>query len=184
KDAIDQLAEAEKQAHEAALSEIQSNNDETERLKLETQLVTASNRARAVMLAQLQAEQFIRNNKTPEADQGALIKSYVDAANAAVDLKQAQDKVTAATKAAEEAAKAQHDAFIQGLQDMQAAAQQTASMLSEAFGKVGEAFGKLLTAQTDYNTISMKIANDQAQGRKIEAGDIAALGRAETERNF
>ena len=166
KKAIDDLAEAEKRAHEAALGQIESKQEEIEKLRLETQMIHASNRERAVMLAQLEAMQFNRKNKTATDDQAAVTQSYIAAANAAADLKDAQDAVAASTKAAEEAAKAQAEAFTQGLADMQAAAQQTANILSEAFGSVGDAIGKLITSQTEYNAISMKIAADEAAGKE------------------
>jgi hypothetical protein len=80
---IDQAALNEQIAREAALRQIASNNDEIAKLKLEKDLIGASNRERAVALAQLEAEQFITNNNIKDAKtQAETIKSFVDKANA------------------------------------------------------------------------------------------------------
>lgn len=72
-------------ARAQALQQEASNSDELERLKLEASLIGASNRQRAVALAQLQAMQKLRDmpGMSPE-DQQAYVKSFVDAANASV----------------------------------------------------------------------------------------------------
>jgi hypothetical protein len=72
-------------SREAALRDEAANDNNIEKLRLEGQLIGASNRERAVALAQLEAEQKLRTmpGMSP-AEQQRYVQSYVDAANAAV----------------------------------------------------------------------------------------------------
>jgi hypothetical protein len=79
-------------AKEAALQQVATNKDKIDELKIEIELVGASNKVRAERLAILQAEQYIRDKGiTDPQDKSDVTKSYVDAAIAANDLATAQD---------------------------------------------------------------------------------------------
>lgn len=66
------------------IATLQQNSLEIERLRLEAQLAGTSSRERAVALARLEAEQYIRTNKTPLEQQRSVVQSFVDRANAGV----------------------------------------------------------------------------------------------------
>lgn len=70
-------------ARENALREIAANDNQADRLRLETQLIGASNRERAVALAQLEAIQRLQEMPgLSPAEQQRFIQSHVDAATA------------------------------------------------------------------------------------------------------
>lgn len=72
-------------SRESALRDEASNNNQIEQLKLEASLIGASNRERAVALAQLEAEQNLKNMPgLSPAEQQAYIKSFTDKASAGV----------------------------------------------------------------------------------------------------
>lgn len=72
-------------SREQAFKDEAANNDEIDRLRLEASLIGASNRERAVALAQLEAEQRLKSMPgLSAAEQQQFIQSFVDKANAGV----------------------------------------------------------------------------------------------------
>jgi hypothetical protein len=145
-------------ATEAALRQIATNKDQLDQLKLEATLIGATNEARAVAIAQLQAQQYIRDNAIKDPQQQAdVTKSYVDAAIAATDLATKQDLYNQSLS---------YTADL--LQLMNERAQTVASTLSDAFGNVGSGLGQAITALSNYSAQQAKL--DQAHRAAIKAG--------------
>jgi hypothetical protein len=155
-------------AREADLKQLGSKDEEIAKLRLETELIGASNRERAVRLAQLEAEQFIRNNKIAPEDQADLVKRYVDAAAAAAGLQTAQDNYNNSLS---------YTAELLSLIDQQA--QQVGSGLADAFGSVGQGISTALTALTGYAAAQAKIDQDHNAAVKAAGGDAKTLANEE-----
>lgn len=149
-------------AREAALRQMAKNSDEVDKLRLEAQLLGASNRERAVRLAQLEAERFIRDNKIAPDQQGGVVQSYVSAAIAAEDLREAQV-----------AYNGELTATLDMLTLIGEQSQVLGQIMSDAFGPVGESIGGILTSLTAWQTKEQEIADWKARAVK-EAGTNAA----------
>jgi hypothetical protein len=157
-------------AKEAALRQTAANDDQIDRLKLEIELVGASNKVRAVRLAQLEAEQFIRDNAiTDPKDKADVTKSYTDAAVLAVDLTAKQDNYNASLS---------YTADLLGLMDERA--QNLAGTLSDAFGGVGDSIGGAITALSGFAATQAQIEQDRKEAMKAAGTDAAALAKVET----
>jgi hypothetical protein len=145
-------------AKEAALQQVATNKDKIDELKLEIELVGASNKVRAERLAILQAEQYIRDKGiTDPQDKSDVTKSYVDAAIAANDLATAQDLYNKALS---------YTADL--LEVMNQRAQTVANTLSNAFGNLGSGLGQAITALTAFAAEQAKL--DQAHAEAVKAG--------------
>jgi hypothetical protein len=145
-------------AKEAALQQVATNKDKIDELKIEIELVGASNKVRAERLAILQAEQYIRDKGiTDPQDKSDVTKSYVDAAIAANDLATAQDLYNKALS---------YTADL--LEVMNQRAQTVANTLSNAFGNLGSGLGQAITALTAFAAEQAKL--DQAHAEAVKAG--------------
>lgn len=126
---IQQLTDAtgrlnEQIARENALRQIAANDNDIARLRLETELIGANNRERATRLAQLQAEQYIRDNNLGGAEADRFLQSALAKANAQVD----------------------YDEALKRFNDLQAAADSFASAITDVImgtKSLGEAFADM-----------------------------------------
>ena len=158
-------------ARENALRQAASNGDSTARLQREVELIGASNRVRAVGLAQLEAEQFIRDNNIKDAAQIASVtKSYIDQANATVTLDEATNNFNASLTAA-----------LDTLKLIEAQAQTVGTVLADAFGTVGDSIGKALTALAGYQSQLQEVADWKRDETKKAGTDAVQLANIEAQ---
>lgn len=156
-----------------ALQQISSKSDELDKLQLEINLVGESNRVRAVRLAELEAEQFIRNNNvTNTAEDPTLVErtkqAFIDNANATTTLAQANNAYNVSLSKTVD---------LLGLINEQA--QMTSQALSNAFGGVGAGIGQALTALTNYATVQAKADQDHQAQIKAAGESQAAIDAAD-----
>jgi hypothetical protein len=149
----------------AAQQATQSNN--IAMLQLELSLVGATNKERAVALAQLAEQQRLEQiqkglSATPQG--AAQVGAASAAAALGVDVKQANDAYNLSLSRTSDL-----------LQEIATHTAAVTSGLVDGFGKAGTALGGLLNAQTAYAATQAKLAQDEAaQILKVGAGTKAA----------
>jgi hypothetical protein len=152
-----------------ALSAIAQNSDEVERMRLEITLIGATNRERAISIAQLEAEQRLKSmpGLTP-AEQEGYVQSAVEKAAAQATLTTAQDNYNASLTATYDLLNAISDE-----------AQGTAAALGTAFGSFGEGVGTALAALTDFAAQQQKLDDERREAIKDAGGDAKRLADIE-----
>ncbi len=151
------------------LSATASGGEELERLKLEAKLIGETNAVRAVALAQLAAEQFLRANPGATADEAQrYLDTQKDIAQQTADLTTAQDN---------------YNASLSYMRDLLVAideqAQTTASILSSAFGGFGDAIGGVLTAMSGMQAREQEIADWRRDELKKAGNDAKRKAQVE-----
>lgn len=153
------------------LTATSSGNDQLEKLRLEATLIGATNTARAVAIAQLQAEQFLRDHPGASA---AEEQAYI-----------ATQKEIARQTAANTIAQDNHNASLTATADMlkliNEQAQAAGQVLSDAFGGLGDSVGKALAALTDYAAKQEDIRVQAAAARKEAGADAQRLAQIDAE---
>lgn len=146
----------EEQARAQALGKIAANGEEIERLRLEATLIGATNRERAVRLAQLEAEQQLRAMPgLSEPDRAAFVQSAKDRAAAQADLADAAEKHSLQLREQ-----------VDLMQQLDERARTVADSLGAAFGPLGDTVGTALTVITDRMREQAEIAADLAEARE------------------
>jgi hypothetical protein len=158
-------------AKQASLRLQGQKDDEIAKLKLETQLIGASNKERAVRLAQLEAENYIRDNNIQDPkDSARVMKSYTDAALAANTLTEAQNSYNVAL-----------NQTLEMLNLMSEQVQTVGTLLGDAFGQQGSALGDLLTGLANWQAKEQEIADWKREEMKKAGDDAVALANIETQ---
>jgi hypothetical protein len=154
-------------AREAELRQLTSNADDLERLKKEAELIRATNRERAVALAQLAAEQFAKNNNiTDPAKIAGLVASYVAVANAQETLTEGQNSF--------------NNSLTETVDKLNLIAERVSIVggaLSSAFGQAGQGIADVLSSLANYQVQQEQIAIDAAAARKKAGDDQKELAR-------
>jgi hypothetical protein len=156
---------------EARLRQQSANSDDIDKLQLEAKMIHATNRERAVALAQLEAQKFLRDHPTVAEDPtkaAALVQSYVDAANAATDLSEAQNNLNTELSSTVDMLK---------LIGEQAAA--AGQLFADAFGPAGQAVSDIIGHLTTWQTTQAQINYDASEAKKKAGNDAQALARIE-----
>lgn len=135
----DSNAEAERAQVLAATA---SGSDQLDQLKLEASLIGKTNEVRAVAIAQLQAEQFLRDHPGATAEEA---QRYI-----------AQQVQITKQSAANEAAAAQFNEQLRLTADL---ADSVGDSLSKAFGKAGDALGDVVKILGHYGDEQQKITD-------------------------
>lgn len=146
-------------------------------LKIETDMIGKSNRERAVMLAQLQAEQQLRQMRIdPKSAEGAaFVKDAGDLGGRTYDLAQAQDTYNQSLGYTAELL----DQIDQHARD---AAEGLASVfegISDDMGRVTKAFGSVITSLTGLRAKEEQIAKERKARQKDQTKDSAVWRQAE-----
>lgn len=155
----------------AALAQMASNDDEIERLKLETDMLGASNRERAVAIARLKAEQELKSR--PGVDPATFIANAVALANAEED---AREKTLAHNEALNEQ--------VRILDLIDERANVMADTLGNAFGRVGGALGGLMTEMTGYAAHQAKLDKEREDRLRDAGSDAKQRAKVETEMSY
>jgi hypothetical protein len=166
---IEQKASNDEASRAQVLSATAAANDNIDKLELETKLIGENNAVRAVAIARLEAEQFLRAHPMADADAA---QAYIDAAVVLADktagLTTAQDNYNKSLS---------YTADLLGLIDQQA--QTVGQSLSDAFGGVGEGIATALTALTGYAAAQAKIDQDHLAAMKAAGGNAKTLANEE-----
>jgi hypothetical protein len=156
-------------AREATLRAKGQKDDEIERLKLEVKLIGASNRERAVRLAQLEAENYIRDNKVTDPDQKqTILDAYRDAALGAEILAEAQN-----------AYNVELSHTLEMLNLMVEQTELVGGLLQTAFGSAGGAIGSLLSNLVAWQAKEQEIADWKREETKKAGDDAKTLANIE-----
>lgn len=168
---VDQLREAltrynDEQQRTQTLNGTRAANDNVAVLEKEISLLGEAASVRAAAVAQLQAEQDLRTRgqSTGDAAGQAFIQSRVAAASAQVTLNEATAN--------------QNDLLsyqLDMLSQLDQSAQNAATGMAGAFGKVGGALGKLTTTLTGYAKKQEDIAKRQAEYTKRNGNDARRM---------
>jgi hypothetical protein len=123
-----------------ALSDIENGRNDAAMMQRELELLGATNRERAVALAQLEAE--LRLKAMPglsEGDQSAYVQAAIARANAQADLNEGTARFNA-----------QLEEQLNILTQIDDQARAAADGFGESFGEAGRAFGDMLTSYTSF----------------------------------
>jgi hypothetical protein len=153
-------------AREAALKETAKKDDEIAKLRLEAELIGASNRERAVRLAQLEAEQFMKAQSIDpnSAESTDMAQRYRDAAIEAESLREKQAAYNIELGSTGEMLKLIADNT-----------QVLGTILADAFGSFGEAIGGLMGSLDAYKAKEREIYDWKVAALKeVQAGSKAA----------
>lgn len=168
------IAELEKKRDNQLRLQNQHGQDNLDLLNTEISLIGASNAERAVALAQLQAEQDLKNKygtgfnaAAPTADQQKYIDLQKEQAAAAVE-KTRQETLY------NESLTYQLDL----LDQIDSATRDAASGMAESFGSVGKAIGEVATTMTGYAALQEKYREDEKARVKAKTNDTAAQIKA------
>jgi hypothetical protein len=158
---LEQMKSADALAHTNALTLESNKDDEIRKLRLETSLIRASNRERAVQLAMMEAENEIRDKQIIGEDAAKVVKKYVDAANATIDADQAVTEY--------------NHSLTETYDTLKLIAEQTQAVgqiMSDAFGSAGKAIGDVISSLTDWAAKQAQI-DQEAEAARKKAGDNA-----------
>jgi hypothetical protein len=158
-------------AKTAVLTAQGSKADELKQLELEATLIGASNQQRAIRLAQLEAENYIRdNNITNPDDRQNVLNWYVDSAVAANNLTEAQNNYNLQLT---------HTLTLLDL--MVERTQMVGELFGAAFGRAGEAVGDMLTTMVSLQAQQQEIADWKRDESKKAGTDAVALANIEAQ---
>jgi hypothetical protein len=151
------------------LADTASGKDELDRLRLEATLIAATNKERAVALAQLAAEQYLRDHPgaSPE-EASAYIDTMKQVAAGTADLQTAQDNYNSSLSYT-------HDLLV----SIGEQAGELQTVLSNAFGGFGDAVGGAITSLTSYLEQEQAIADWKRDETKKAGGDAQRLSEIE-----
>jgi hypothetical protein len=154
-------------AREAELRQLASNSDDLDRLQLEVKLIAATNRERAVALAQLAAQQFAKNNAiTDPAKIAGLVQSFTDIANMQENLTEGQNSY--------------NNSLTETLDKLSLLATQVGIVgqsLANAFGGAGQGIADVLNTMINFQVNQAQIAQEAAAARKKAGDDMQELAR-------
>jgi hypothetical protein len=152
------------------LADLARGTDQLDKLQLEISLIGESNRVRAVAIAQMEAENYVRDHPGASADDAQrYIEQQKDIARLTENLATGQTNYNNALS---------YTADLLGLINEQA--QNTASVLSGAFGGFGDSIGSALTALTNYQAQEAAFDKDRRAAIKTAGNDASALAKIET----
>ncbi len=142
-----------------------AGNDQLEKLKLEATLISATNAVRAVAIAQLEAEQFLRDHPGASATEAqAYLDTQKGIAQQTADNATAQDNYNASLSYT-------HDLLV-AIADQSSA---LGTILSDAFGGLGDSLGGALNALTQMQEQQQAIADwKDAETRKATVSATAS----------
>jgi hypothetical protein len=146
-----------------------SGQDQIAQLKLEATLIGQTNAARAVAIAQLQAQQFLRDHPgaSPEEAQ-AYIQTQVQIAQLTADLATAQDNYNSSLAYTGDL-----------LRTIGEQAGELRNVLSDAFGGIGDSIGSAITSLTGYLEQEQSIADWKREETTKAGGDANRLAQIE-----
>jgi hypothetical protein len=146
-----------------------SGKDQLEQLRLEATLIAATNKERAVAIAQLTAEQYLRDHPgaSPE-DASAYIETQKQVAAGTADLQTAQDNYNSSLSYT-------HDLMV----SIGEQADALKSVLSDAFGGFGDAVGGAISSLSSYLEQEQAIADWKRDETKKAGGDAQRLSQIE-----
>jgi hypothetical protein len=122
------------------LSATSAGKDQLEQLRLEATLIGATNKERAVAIAQLAAEQYLRDHPGASAEEAsAYVQTMKDIASGTADLQTAQDNYNSSLSY-------MHD-LLQGIGEQ---ADALGGILSNAFGGFGDSVGSAISSLSGY----------------------------------
>lgn len=148
------------------LADTAAATDQLERLQVEARLINATNKERAVAIAQLEVEQFLRANPGIPADEAG---RYRDT------------KVAVAGMSAELAiARTDADLLLASMSAIADQASVTAGIMSGAFGNVGDVLGGVIANFADYRVQQQQLATEVANKTKTQAEADKMLGTLQT----
>lgn len=159
----DQQASANVEAARAkVIADTASNSDQLDRLELEARLINATNKERAVALAQLEVEQYLRANPGVPPDEA---KRYRDG------------KVAVAAMSADlSIARTEADRLLESLTAVAEQASASAEAMSSAFGNVGSVFGGMIDDLARYQVARQQLAIEVKNKTKDQVEADRILG--------
>jgi hypothetical protein len=151
------------------LSATSAGKDQLEQLRLEATLIGATNKERAVAIAQLAAEQYLRDHPGTSAEEAsAYVQTMKDIASGTADLQTAQDNYNSSLSY-------MHD-LLQGIGEQ---ADALGGILSNAFGGFGDSVGSAISSLSGYFEKEQEIADWKRDETKKAGGDTQRLAQIE-----